>query len=71
MYSMKPSINANDNLTDRTRQVWLSARQARGPQQITRVLFAILTESSRAQPPIPANDFGAVASDGKELHHER
>jgi hypothetical protein len=58
--SVKPSHAANDNVIDRTREVWkprlgrdLSREDAR---QIAENVFTILTEWSRAEMPVPAND---------------
>jgi hypothetical protein len=60
---VKPSHAANDNLIDRTREVWkprlgreLSREDARQIVETVAGFFAILTEWSRAGIPLPAND---------------
>ena len=76
---MKPSHAANDNLIDRTRQVWqsrirrdLTDEDARQIAENVTGFFAILAEWSRAELPAPANDAGKpVASDNKEADHDR
>ena len=76
---MKPSHAANDNLIDRTRQVWqprlgrdLSREDARQIAENVTGFFAILAEWSRAEMPSPANDTGKpAASDNEEARHER
>jgi len=64
---VKPPHVANDNLIDRTREVW-------EPRQIAEDVtgfFAILAEWSRAQLPIPVNDDSKSSnSDGGEMRHE-
>ena len=76
---MKPSHAANDNLIDRTRQVWqsrirrdLTDEDARQIAENVTGFFAILAEWSRAELPAPANDTGKpIASDNKEADHDR
>jgi len=76
---MKPSHAANDNLIDRTRQVWqprtgrdLTDEEARQIAENITGLFSILAEWSRAEMPTPANDAGKpTASDDKEARHDR
>jgi hypothetical protein len=76
---MKPSHAANDNLIDRTRQVWqsrtrrdLTDEDARQIAENVTGFFAILAEWSCAELPAPANDAGKpVASDNKEADHDR
>ena len=76
---MKPSNAANDNLIDRTRQVWqprlgrdLSREDARQITENVTGFFAILAEWSRAEAPTPANDTGKPdASEKEEARHER
>jgi hypothetical protein len=70
---------ANDNLFDRTRQVWqprlgrdLSREDARQIAENVTGFFALLAEWSRAEMPSPANDTGkSAASDNEEARHER
>ena len=77
--SVKPSHAANDNLIDRTRQVWqprigrnLSREDARQIAENVTGFFALLVEWSRAEMPDPANDSGEpAASDEEEARHER
>jgi hypothetical protein len=61
--SVKPPHAANDNLIDRTREVWkprfrrdLSREDARQIAENVTGFFAILAEWSRAEMPVPAND---------------
>ena len=76
--SVKPSHAANDNLIDRTRQVWqprigrdLSREEARQIAENVTGFFAILAEWSRAETPVPANDTGKPATtDTGEVRHE-
>ena len=76
---MKPSHAANDNLIDRTRQVWrarlgrdLSREDARQIAENVTGFFTVLAEWSRAEVPSPANDTGKPASeDEEEARHER
>jgi hypothetical protein len=63
---MKLVHAANDNLIDRTRQVWqprlghdLSREDARQIAENVAGFFTLLAEWSRAEMPIPANDDGA------------
>jgi hypothetical protein len=71
---MKPSPAANDNLIDRTREVWqtrlerdLSREDARQIVENVTGFFALLAEWSRAEIPSPANDTGKpAASDDEE-----
>ena len=60
---MKPTSAANDNLIDRTREVWqprfggdLSREDSRQIAENMTGFFAILAEWSRAERPAPAND---------------
>jgi hypothetical protein len=62
-YSVKLSHAANDNLIDRTREVWnprfrrdLSREDARQIVENVTGFFAILAEWSRTEIPVPAND---------------
>jgi hypothetical protein len=76
---MKPSHAANDNLIDRTRNVWqprtgrnLTNEDARQIAENVNGFFAILAEWSRVELPAPANDAGKpIASDSKEADHDR
>jgi hypothetical protein len=69
----------NDNLIDRTREVWkprlgrdLSREEARQVVQNVTGFFAILTEWSRAGIPFPANDTTKhTTSDPGEITDER
>ena len=77
--SVKTSHAANDNLIDRTRQVWqprlgrdLSREDARHLAANVTGFFSVLAEWSRAEMPTPANDAcKPVASDDKEVRHDR
>jgi hypothetical protein len=77
--SVKPSHAANDNLIDRTRQVWqprlgrdLSREDVRQIAENVTGFFTILAEWSRAEMPVPANDTGKTAtSKTGEVRHER
>jgi hypothetical protein len=70
---------ANDNLIDRTRQVWqprlgrdLSREDARQIAANMTGFFSVLAEWSRAARPTPANDPGVPAvSKPTEAQHER
>jgi hypothetical protein len=70
-FSVKPPKEANDNLINRTCQVWqartgrdLSREDARQIAENVTGFFAILAEWSRAELPAPANDAGKpIASD--------
>ena len=74
---MKPSHAANDNLIDRTRNVWqprtgrnLTNEDARQIAENVTGFFAILAEWSRVELPA-ANDTGKpIASDNKEAGHD-
>ncbi len=75
---MKPSHAANDNMIDRTREVWrprlgrgLSREDAREIAENVTGFFSILAEWSRAEMPAPANNTGEPAKpvDG-EVRHE-
>jgi hypothetical protein len=76
---MKPSHAANDNLIDRTRQVWqsrirrdLTDEDARQIAENVTGFFAILTEWSRAELRARANVAGKpIVSDNKEADHDR
>jgi hypothetical protein len=66
---VKPSLAANDNLIDRTREVWqtrlgrdLSREDARQIAENVTGFFAILVEWSRAEMPVPANDDAKLAT---------
>jgi hypothetical protein len=75
---VKPPHAANDNLIDRTREVWkprlghdLSREDARQIAENVTGFFAILAEWSRAEIPVPANDTGKPStSDAGEMPHE-
>ena len=77
--SVKPSHAANDNLIDRTRQVWQSRigrditdEDARQIAASVTGFFSVLAEWSRAEMPTPANDAGKpITSDDKEVRHDR
>jgi hypothetical protein len=76
---VKPSHPANDNLIDRTRQVWqprlrrdLSREDARQIAENVSGFFAILAEWSRVAIPVPADDTDRpAASNTGEVRHER
>jgi len=76
---MKPSHAANDNLIDRTRQVWqprigrdLTYEDVRQINENVTGFFALLAEWSRAEMPEPANDTGEPAASGSgEARRER
>jgi hypothetical protein len=77
---MKPSHAANDNnLIDRTRQVWqsrigrdLTDEDARQIAENVTSFFSILAAWSAAETLTPANDAGKpVASDVNEARHDR
>ena len=76
---MKSIHAANDNLIDRTRQVWqprlerdLSREDARQIAENVTGFFMLLGEWSRAETPSPANDTGGPTdSDNGEARHER
>jgi hypothetical protein len=75
---VKPSHAANDNLIDRTRQVWqprlghdLNREDARQIVANMTGFFSVLAEWSRAERPTPANDPGVPAvSEPTEAQHE-
>jgi hypothetical protein len=75
---VKPSHAANDNLIDRTRQVWqprlgrdLNRENARQIVANMTGFFSVLAEWSRAERPTPANDPGVPAvSEPREAQHE-
>jgi hypothetical protein len=76
---VKPSQAANDNLIDRTRQVWqprlgrdLSREDARQIAENITGFFAILAEWSRAETPAPTNDSSepAETTTSGEVRHE-
>jgi len=76
--SVKPSHAANDNLIDRTHEVWrprvgrdLTREDARQIIENVTGFFAILTEWSRAEMPVPANDTTNLStSDAGEVPYE-
>jgi hypothetical protein len=76
---MKSQRAANDNLTERTCQLWkrrlgrdLSREDARQIAENVTGFFAILAEWSRAEPLAAANDNDAHAAPaGSEVRHER
>ena len=76
--SVKPSHAANDNLINRTRQIWQSRigheitdEDARQIAENVIGFFSILARWSRVEMTTPANDAGKpVASDDKEVHHD-
>ncbi len=76
---MKPSHAANDNLIDRTRQVWkarterdVTDEDARQILENVTGFFALLAEWARAELPAPANNTGKpIASDNKEADNDR
>jgi hypothetical protein len=75
---VKPPHAANDNLIDRTREVWeprfrrdLSVKDVR--QIVTNItgFFTILAEWSRAEIPAPANDAAEPSTtNAGEMRHE-
>jgi hypothetical protein len=75
---VKPLHPANDNLIDRTREVWkprlgrdLSRENARQIAENVTGFFAILAEWSRAEMPVPANDATKpTTSDAGAVRHE-
>ncbi len=80
---MRPSVNpshaANDNLIDRTRQIWqprlrrdLSREDARQIAANVTGFFSVLAEWSRAEMPSPANDTGKPdAPENGAARHDR
>jgi hypothetical protein len=77
--SVNPSDAANENLIDRTRQIWgprlgrhLSNEDARQIAENVTGFFALLAEWSRADLASPANNMGKpLASGDLEARHER
>ncbi len=77
--SVKASTHANDNLIDRTREVWqprigrnLTDEDARQISENVTGFFTILAEWSRVAMPTPGNDAGKrVASDNQEVRDDR
>jgi hypothetical protein len=75
---VKPPHIANDNLIDRTREVWkprlgrdLSREDARQIAENVTGFFSILAEWSRALTPVPANDTAKHSTaDAVEMRHE-
>ena len=75
--SVEPSHVANDNLIDRTCEVWkprlgrdLSREDGRQIVENVTGFFTILTEWSRAEMPVPANDTTKPStSDAGEVPH--
>ena len=74
---MKQLRAANDNLVDRTRQVWqprlgrdLSREGARQIAESVTGFFALLAEWSGVEVPFPANEVGKPAA-SKEVRRER
>ena len=72
-FSVKPSHASNDNLIDRTRDVWqsrlgrdLSREDARQITENVTGFFALLAEWARAELPTPANDTGKPAASDNE-----
>lgn len=74
---MKPLYAANNNLIDRTREVWkprlghdLSREDARQFVENVTGFFTILSEWSRAEMSVPANDTaeGSTSNSGEVLH---
>ena len=76
--SVKPPHAANDNVVDRTRDLWkprlgrdLSREDARQIAENVTGFFTILTVWSRAEMPVPANDTTKPpSSDAGEVPHE-
>jgi hypothetical protein len=76
---VKPPHVANDNLIDRTLEVWkprlgrsLSREDARQIAENVTGFFAILAEWSRRELPIPANDAAKPSNseDAGRIQHE-
>jgi hypothetical protein len=74
---MKPLHAANDNLMDRTREVWgprlrrdLSREDARQIAANVTGFFSILIEWARAEMPVPANDTTKPSISAEEVRHE-
>jgi hypothetical protein len=76
--SVKPPHVANDNLIDRTREVWkprigcdLSREDAHQMAETVTGFFKILAEWSRAETPVPANGMAKHSTaDAVEMRHE-
>jgi hypothetical protein len=75
--SMEPSRTANDNLIDRTRQVWqprlgrdVSREDARQITQNVTGFFGILAEWSRGEKLAAANDAAPATPIDGEVRHE-
>lgn len=76
--SVKRFRPANDNLIDQTREVWiprlghdLSPEDARQITENVTGFFAVLTDWSRAEISVPANDVAQpYSSDGGEVSDE-
>jgi hypothetical protein len=76
--SVKPSPAANDNLIDRTREIWqlrlgrdLSREDARQIAENITGFFSILQEWSRAAISAAANDDERPVSSTAEVRHDR
>ena len=74
---MKTPSAANDNLIDRTRQVWqprlghdISREDARQIAENVTGFFSVLAEWARAEQAVPANDTDKTVQDGGEVSHE-
>lgn len=75
---MKPLYAANDNLIDRTRQIWgprlgrdLSLEDARQIAENITGFFSILAGWSRVEIPVPANKTAEQSTSAiGEVHHE-
>jgi hypothetical protein len=76
---MKPPPAANDNIIERTRQLWtarlgrdVSCEDARQIAENATGFFAILAEWARAERLAAANDNeGHAAPNGTEVRHDR
>jgi hypothetical protein len=75
---VKRSRAANDNLIDQTIALWqprlrrdLSPEDARQIVENVTGFFNILTEWSRAEVPVPANDNGALGPASRSAEDER
>jgi len=75
---VKRSSAANDNLIDQTIALWqprlrrdLSREDARQIVENVTGFFNILTEWSRAEVPVPANDNGALGPTSRSAEDER
>jgi hypothetical protein len=75
---VKPSHTANNNLIDRTLEVWrprvgrdLSCDGARQIAENVIGFFAILAEWSRIEVPAPSDNVGDGATSDEEAHHDR